>query len=127
MYSEIEWPPINVTYEKAVCRVDYDDGEAGLYTSVIVLLDNASNARMEAFVRRFSHPLLPRRHPHLPPCLRSTDGSLLRRPMRSHEPELQRLQQIAALDPLPSPRPLLDESDVLRVVQRTFTLLLYVF
>ena len=84
VYSEIEWPPINLTYEKAVCRVDYDDGEAGLYTSVIVLLDNASNTRMEAFVRRFSRPLSPRRHPHLPPCQRSTDGSLLRRPVRSH-------------------------------------------
>ena len=44
----------------------------------------------------------------------------------TREPEMQRLQQIAALDPLPSPHPFLDESNVLRVVQRTFTVVMYI-
>ena len=48
MYGRLELPPVNVSFDSAVCRVDYDDGaEAGWYTSVIVLLDNSSNTRME--------------------------------------------------------------------------------
>ena len=50
VWDGMVWPDLNVTFSHAVCRVDYDDSPDGLYTSVIVLVDNASNTRMEQFV-----------------------------------------------------------------------------
>jgi hypothetical protein len=43
-------PQIPISFDKAVCRTDYDDADRGMYTSVIVLLDKESNARMQSFV-----------------------------------------------------------------------------
>lgn len=48
VYKQHTWALRNLTFERAVCRTDYDDAGRGMYTSVIVLLDAPSNARMEA-------------------------------------------------------------------------------
>ena len=53
LYEATTWPSLNISFDRAVCRVDYDDSPAGLYTSIIVLLDEASNARMESLVAGF--------------------------------------------------------------------------
>ena len=36
LYEETNWPIVNISFDRAVCRVDYDDSPRGLYTSIIL-------------------------------------------------------------------------------------------
>jgi hypothetical protein len=57
LYKQMQFPRLNVSFDRAVCRTDYDDGASGMHASVIVLLDSASNAKMEAFVSRVENAI----------------------------------------------------------------------
>ena len=55
MLSKVEWPPLNVSFERAVWRIDGSKGSlpsllAIEHQSIIVLLDQPSQRLMQSFV-----------------------------------------------------------------------------
>ena len=50
VYRTFQFPRLNISFDRAVCRTDFDDGAAGMHASLIVLLDQDSNSRLQTFV-----------------------------------------------------------------------------